>query len=1787
MKMPTTLFCRLTSLGLLFSLSVSVVGASVPTKGKGLWASLLNRRAQDTTLVSAPTNAWGMQTVASRPFMDSLPQAVEQKEVQRLASAATPEHTFEMDDIAFVETSGGPAFTLRNTNTSAEAHFVVPLATLQQNGSNTKFFYPYNNSNGWFTYNLNANDSQNYLVLNGATIPLASATLQVRSWSDYHNETWDPVANKWIRPDSVGYTLTATDASGTEYAVSYKRQQQTYTYSADQIAQKTVGFYTYTNPNNNAYQRELVELTLSGADCPTATLWVSGSADMGIVVAPGSYRKYSNTINYGYYQCLPYNHLQVGAWNGTTGLLDAYLEASKSDYWNGHASYTTAVRYTLYAFTPNGDRYVISRVSQADGMEKNNVLLCGSGYTDYTSIPSQTDAYLGAITGLDLRVWHAVVSDQNSPIAEIQLGFDNNSTTLAQSTLGTFTISNSKPNGSSCWGKLILRSGNSVALTSGTVRVSQVGNEVRYVIDAEDRMSNRWFVHNNASATHTVLTADKAIERLVSPETPERYGYYGRLGGSATPAGAIELQFYSNAWQQPIAQLYKRGGNGQNLGCSNQLVDDAGNPILDGNGNTQTQYWVRYDTVMRSGYRYFDGFAGTRFANNDLFMPPYNDADTYHSQVRLAENDPMADLEGAGFLFKKNKWDANQYNLFYMQADGNTVEIKTTPTAHTLVFDTLYNAQARFQDIEFQFKVGNTNGGYYTDTLPCGTVSQNWRSSDNLDFYCYVAVPQNKTGTMLEDGTYPLSFAPRCYEQRDDNNAITNTYSYPNRVETFVWENYNDGYNYSQEARCTYLNSGTLTLLHRNDSIVYLIEATDIEGDTWSCSYSKPCHRFQDRMAEYQPEIRGYHGASSSEVVAMYLEGPNHREEPNAAFRRLEANFYLLVAQEYGERVPNGTYSLSTTYQSGTLPWDNNNRCGDYNTLLCNSAQWTVNFHDRTQEYHFVGENFWGDQIILDLSYTVATPQAYDLTIDEIEMDYRREQHNQEEIEQGDDQFLINERPYLLFAPYGYESETKAEMLYLYFDLPESVEDNEELPEGLYTLTTEQLQNSLQFRGEIVGLLEVPTGGVDKDGDPDYQDYLAFFPLVKGVLVAQRNADTGEMEYKIHVVDEFGNVWNFNWDEDELTCDAAAPALEVIDWGKNQIRLNMDKQIGSSPLSNFTLQMSYLAPSQATAELEETAVTVPWGNTSVLTDGTFQVPLPADKLETLLCQQIKLQLFNSEGELLGCVVQSVPIVIDQSTTTADNAYFALDDCSHCNVVVLPSATLTKAPNDHATDHNTFFDLTLQAGAKLDLPTGTTTSIHSLTMEAHNQTVSSAHLAGTLTNTTDSLIHLRRLDNKHFYFVTLPATVPLASITQANLKRATHGTHYKAMYYDGAQRITNGGLATNFKDVTETSLTAGQGYILAVRTLGNKEMTLRFPMLYSVAAAAQKNIAVGDYGIDDYLDDILTPNNVGWNLVGNPMLSSYSLADRPILHGQLVEGDFGYELSGALPYITRPVDFGADYIQKRASTETLQPFEAFFVQIGDERKGHTNNLSLLFDQTATFLAPRQAPNRAENEPVALDLELASASSMSDFVEQTGLLMDNRYTAQYEFGADLAKLMTLSSRPHLYTWSGAQKLAYNALPEALADSVAVGFYAPVSGAYTISLPQAVNPRIVCVILTDHLLHTTHSLLTSPYSFEASQGQKDDRFTLSVRLAPAQTSAVSDTKGSVYAYAQDQVICLFGTQINDYITLYNAAGLVLYAGRANSDCPVLSAPWAGCYLIRIENPVTHHTQLLRMVK
>ena len=605
--------------------------------------------------------------------------------------------------------------------------------------------------------------------------------------------------------------------------------------------------------------------------------------------------------------------------------------------------------------------------------------------------------------------------------------------------------------------------------------------------------------------------------------------------------------------------------------------------------------------------------------------------------------------------------------------------------------------------------------------------------------------------------------------------------------------------------------------------------------------------------------------------------------------------------------------------------------------------------------------------------------------------------------------------------------------------------------------------------------------------------------------------------------------------ENELTLRDAT----VTEWGQHSVVLAVDA-------SDAHHAKAHVENGTPTANQTITPI-----NTTADKAKNFKVPVGSIDLADLTNNEGKMLYIdweNSSNEVLATSIVRIPRIIaaDRDMKTSGEPYKS--SWTGKEVHVLPGATLAANTSSYASSPGTasIGELHIYPGATLNVSTGTLTAS---TLCLHNgwtragekeYDVARVYIAdgAALAKDTAWMDYdiYEKSDGKHYYPLAVPFKTKVSKIDYADTtlaKASIYGKHIGIDKYDGEKRAESGATADNWVQMGESDyLEPGKGYtITAVSSKGSA--VIRVPLEFANTWTADgEKATIDDKYFKNKVDVVAytgaatsggTANtrHAGWNLLGVPYMSCFASKnnathdeDDAFITGKMsLTGDSSDPYGGYdddVVYVTVPTHDFSEYLQYDITDNDtkLLPGWCFFIQFA---KSGTLTFAVAGQQENSSL-PIYAPKR-EDMPIVKTGIILSRGEKSD---KTTLLINDKYSTEYEIGADLEKMFGNGYTLATYSLSRDTRLAYNAMSTEDAKKVIpIGFRAPEDGEYTFSLnPRYAEAAVERVDLIDYQTGEVTNLMMSNYTFTTGRTQDDERFALNVVPMAKVPTGMEDT-------------------------------------------------------------------------
>jgi len=497
-------------------------------------------------------------------------------------------------------------------------------------------------------------------------------------------------------------------------------------------------------------------------------------------------------------------------------------------------------------------------------------------------------------------------------------------------------------------------------------------------------------------------------------------------------------------------------------------------------------------------------------------------------------------------------------------------------------------------------------------------------------------------------------------------------------------------------------------------------------------------------------------------------------------------------------------------------------------------------------------------------------------------------------------------------------------------------------------------------------------------------------------------------------------------------------------------------------------------------------------------------------------------------------------VVEPKTATV------ITNCADCDVTVQNTGTLTVDASD-----KTVNSLTVEPGGKLILTNPIT--VQDLTLKADNAGSFSTTVGSGMT-VNGAFRYIKSMDDVQWYFISFPCNVSLTTGINKADGSSLGGfmTDWEVYYYDGEARISNLGLADNWKQITTDHLVAYKGYIMGLRTgMGTVDVAFTLDKDIVNQVEGQKSVPVTAWG---KLSSVAS-NHKGWNLIGQPYLSKFS------------------GTNAAVEYMLFPSNGGQTYdVIPKISGRVVDPFTAYFVQADATLEG----TGIPFDVAGRQAAPSAVASDITDR-VDLNFNTVAGS------DKTGLVIDSDKNPAYIIGEDMEKWLG-TGKPQVYTLLGNVKYAYNGLPMSSVVDLPLGVYTPTVGPAIISADATGAPGLSQLLLTDKTTGVTTDLLLNAYNYVSTAGTTNTRFVLNAKRVATDTKIETEVGGPqiiITPIAIGAKLIINNLSGRNVVRVFDAVGRMLVSDTAYDSTFEIAIAVEGVYTIQIQNGLNSWTK------
>lgn len=513
-----------------------------------------------------------------------------------------------------------------------------------------------------------------------------------------------------------------------------------------------------------------------------------------------------------------------------------------------------------------------------------------------------------------------------------------------------------------------------------------------------------------------------------------------------------------------------------------------------------------------------------------------------------------------------------------------------------------------------------------------------------------------------------------------------------------------------------------------------------------------------------------------------------------------------------------------------------------------------------------------------------------------------------------------------------------------------------------------------------------------------------------------------------------------------------------------------------------------------------------------------------------------LTLEWKNGETVKAVSNIVVPKIIATSATMSSINSGDDPWLQMEVHVLPGVTLTANAGDFSSNDVVINQLEIYPGATVEVTKGAAASgtLKVKTLVLRNGWTRAGEKAYDVARLyiTPSTASLDKnavsdvwysdwyIDYDQYYPVAVPWKVTLATGLQYRYTKVspTYGydKNIRLLYYDGEGRVkgTNGsaGDGANWRfygapggKAMPATLDPSKAYAMTAKRPTGKafsiiRMTMEVPSADWTTSGEQGHVTVG--AVTTYKDtvNVVAYNNdqgnaaeyaKGWNFIANPYMSLY-------------QGPIGYtEGDETVKYVNIPDEKFKEYDQQLTLTAKLKPASGVLIQAPKTGR-------LIFGTANRKLSMPSFYSETQKEQIP-EQQVVVVLSDETNEDMMGLLVSDKYTAEYEINADLEKLLSDGNTLRTYMRYGDMNMAYVAINETLAKEwIPVSVRIPADGEYTFSLHEAsIAGELEGVYLIDYQNgDKITNLIEQSYTFSSTAGTINGRFAINAKVGERQT-------------------------------------------------------------------------------
>lgn len=311
----------------------------------------------------------------------------------------------------------------------------------------------------------------------------------------------------------------------------------------------------------------------------------------------------------------------------------------------------------------------------------------------------------------------------------------------------------------------------------------------------------------------------------------------------------------------------------------------------------------------------------------------------------------------------------------------------------------------------------------------------------------------------------------------------------------------------------------------------------------------------------------------------------------------------------------------------------------------------------------------------------------------------------------------------------------------------------------------------------------------------------------------------------------------------------------------------------------------------------------------------------------------------------------------------------------------------------------------------------------------------------------------------------------------------------------------------------------------------------------------------------------TTEDDGWNLVGNPYISSIDWKASSGWDKTGIDNTV-YIHIGSGQYATFN---GTTNASTNGGSRYIAPMQGFFVH----RSSVGSSTISMNNSVRVTVASEFLKNSADLEPNdMIKLELSSNS----FTDETAILFYPGASEEFDQVYDALKIIEEDNiNPKLYSIvNGNQRMDINTLPQlSQTVTIPIGLHAPMAAPCALNLKTNSMSSDIQVTLEDlHLKKSVNLSQNLSYSFETTSSNINDRFLLHMTRTSLNVSNEIEPSINIYSFDKTIKIVDYSANTDGHIYVYNVIGeLIKNIKLVGNTTYTIDLPNTGSYVVKYQ--------------